>query len=110
VGAQTDSSGFAEKKSQAELHAVSDSNEPSAPQEVNCPKTRIHRDQPVSVFSGKYPSPPEPISKIPTIKVSIGRIEVRAIAPQSPVAKTSAIPTPKTSLDEYLKDQSGGKR
>jgi len=54
--------------------------------------------------------PPSAGSTAPTIKVTIGRIEVRATAPQSPLVKTVSTPVSKVSLDEYLRKQSGDKR
>jgi hypothetical protein len=54
---------------------------------------------------------PEPPA--PTIQVSIGRIEVRAITPPpaSPVQRArSARPGPELSLDEYLKQRNGRQR
>lgn len=74
------------------------------------PKTISHREQPVAGFSEEDISTPRTISAVPTIKVSIGRIEVRAIAPPPPPAKSSAPSIPKISLDDYLKKQSGVKR
>lgn len=46
----------------------------------------------------------------PTIKVTIGRIEVRAIMPPAPREKKTAPPAPRMSLDDYLKSHSGGRR
>lgn len=42
-----------------------------------------------------------------TIKVSIGRIEIRAAAPQVANAESRRPPVPKLSLDDYLKKQPG---
>jgi hypothetical protein len=45
----------------------------------------------------------------PTVHVTIGRIEVRAITPLSPPAPSAAPaqPGPQLSLDDYLKQRSG---
>ncbi len=44
----------------------------------------------------------------PTVHVSIGRVEVRAVAPQRPAApRVETRPAPRMSLDEYLRAQSG---
>lgn len=48
-----------------------------------------------------------------TIKVTIGRIEVRALLPQAPLFRPQADPEetqPKISLEDYLKKQRGGTR
>ena len=45
----------------------------------------------------------------PTIHVSIGRIEVRAVAPPAP-QPAPARPAPAMSLDEYLRAHNGGRR
>ncbi len=48
-----------------------------------------------------------------TIKVTIGRIEVRAVMPQSPLSQPRTVPQepqPKISLEDYLKTQRGGSR
>jgi hypothetical protein len=45
----------------------------------------------------------------PTIQVTIGRIEVRAVMPSPPPARQRSAPsTPKLSLQDYLKSRSGG--
>ena len=48
----------------------------------------------------------------PSIRVTIGRIEVRAIMPaKEPAARPpTRRPGPKLSLDDYLKQQNGGQR
>jgi hypothetical protein len=54
--------------------------------------------------------PPEPAT--PTIRVSIGRIDVRAVTPPASSAQRPAAvrPGPALSLDDYLKQQKGGRR
>ena len=46
----------------------------------------------------------------PVIKVTIGRIEVRAASQPLPQAQETALPAPRMSLDDYLKSMSGGRR
>ena len=46
----------------------------------------------------------------PTIRVTIGRVEVRAVLPPPAPARTPAPATPKLSLDEYLRSRNGGRR
>jgi hypothetical protein len=50
------------------------------------------------------------IQTAPTIKVTIGRIEVRAVLPPEPHAQETALPAPRMSLDDYLKSVSGERR
>lgn len=57
-------------------------------------------------FSGRNESSSLP----PTIKVTIGRIDVRAVMQQTPSPKRIAAPAPKLSLDDYLKKRRGGQR
>jgi hypothetical protein len=54
-----------------------------------------------------------PESPAPTIRVAIGRIEVRAITapPAPPTRRTAPVPPgPELSLDDYLKQRNGGQR
>lgn len=51
---------------------------------------------------------PEPPA--PTIRVAIGRIEVRAITPPAPAQRETPVrPGPLLSLDDYLKQRNGGR-
>lgn len=56
-------------------------------------------------------SPPEPESQAqpPTVNVTIGRIEVKAIPPASPPKRRASTP-PVMSLEEYLQRPRGGER
>ena len=55
---------------------------------------------------------PASLPAAPTIRVSIGRIEVRAVLPPMPPARraTSSRSGHKLSLEEYLKQRQGGGR
>jgi hypothetical protein len=44
----------------------------------------------------------------PTIRVNIGRIEVRAVSPPAPPPRQTRQPAPKMSLDDYLRARDGG--
>ena len=44
----------------------------------------------------------------PTIRVTIGRIEVRAVSPPEPPPRRTKQPAPKMSLDDYLRSRNGG--
>ena len=74
---------------------------------------RIVRHQP---GQRQESSPPEsqvlaPEPPAPTIKVAIGRIEVRAVTPPAPAQReTPARPGPLLSLDDYLEQRNGGHR
>lgn len=62
---------------------------------------------PVQYFEA---SPPEKSAPAPAIRVTIGRIEVRAVMPSHEPAEraTPTRPRPKLSLDDYLKQRNGG--
>ena len=49
------------------------------------------------------PAEREPSTASPTIRVTIGRVEVRAIHPPAPTQKQATPQPPKLSLEEYLK-------
>lgn len=53
---------------------------------------------------------PKSPSTIPTIKVNIGRVEVRAIKPSLTSASQTRQSIPSLSLSEYLKQRNGGHR
>lgn len=53
----------------------------------------------------------DPVEKTPPmIRVTIGRIEVRAVTQPSPPPQSSAPPAPKLSLDEFLQQHNGRRR
>jgi hypothetical protein len=55
--------------------------------------------------------PVEVASESPSINVTIGRIDVRAVMPQTPApVRASARPRPALSLEDYLKQREGGPR
>jgi hypothetical protein len=50
-------------------------------------------------------------ASVPTIQITIGRVEVRAVQPPSPAAqRQQTAPTAKISLEEYLRTQKGDRR
>ncbi|MFZ3168357.1 MAG: hypothetical protein WA130_12130 [Candidatus Methanoperedens sp.] len=61
-------------------------------------------------FRSQNVATPKSSSSTPTIQVTIGRIEVRAITPPVAPAQRSRAPSPTLSLNEYLKQRNGGQR
>lgn len=72
------------------------------------PTTAVVRLRPAPAF-GSAPVAAAPLQEklqvTPTISVTIGRIEVRAVAPPAPPPKRNSAPMPKLSLDDYLKQR-----
>jgi hypothetical protein len=59
--------------------------------------------------SSSYSTRENAFSRVePTIRVTIGRIEVRAVSPPEPPPRRTKQPTPKMSLDDYLRSRNGG--
>ena len=50
------------------------------------------------------------VSERPIIRVTIGRIDVRAVPPPAPPQQQPPPPAPGLSLDDYLKERNGGER
>jgi hypothetical protein len=55
------------------------------------------------------PSPAAEADDRPTVRVTIGRVEVRAVMPPPPAPAKSAPATPRLSLGDYLKQRSLGR-
>jgi hypothetical protein len=61
-------------------------------------------------LASRTPEPPA-VQPAPQIHVSIGRIEVRAVTPPPTAApQPKPAPTPRMSLDDYLRSQNGDRR
>jgi hypothetical protein len=60
---------------------------------------------PESIAASVPIAQPEP----PTIQVTIGRVEVRAISTASPPRQPAKSPTPNLSLEDYLRSGNGGR-
>ena len=77
------------------------------------PASAIPQDR-AAPLSSAAPSPAEPAGtqeSAPTIKITIGRVDVRAITPAQPTPRRApATRGPALSLDDYLKQRSGGQR
>jgi hypothetical protein len=75
---------------------------------------RVVRPERISALQHADSTPRVPASEqapgtqvAPTIKVTIGRIEVRAVSPPQSQPQETALPAPKLSLDDYLKSLKG---
>jgi hypothetical protein len=101
--------------------ALAQSRSPEHVESVLTPRTE--RLQTATVISGERgattirPAPPDrsaPASAqdaVPTIKISIGRVDVRAVMPSSPAPRpASPRRSPALSLNDYLKHQDERKR
>lgn len=74
------------------------------------PRIAIHREPAKTMSEKDEMAFVEPSSPPPNIRVTIGRVEVRAIMPpepKAPPAKPSR-PGPALSLDDYLKQRNEG--
>jgi len=68
------------------------------------------RESPLSDRVEPTPSAPGAEREItPTIKITIGRVDVRAVTPERPAPRPTPERRPALSLDDYLKQRSGGK-
>jgi hypothetical protein len=83
---------------------------PATEKEAVHPITGMMADQTHPVLSDLFSDTTGPFSPPPTIKVTIGRIDVRAVMQQAPSPKPIAAAAPKLSLDDYLKKRGGGQR
>lgn len=68
----------------------------------------------ISLIEPAAPMSPIPVATqgtTPTIKITIGRVDVRAVMPPSPAPRpTPARSGPSLSLEDYLKQREGGRR
>lgn len=70
------------------------------------PHVTVYREPPASMPAEGI-ARPEPA---PTIKITIGRVDVRAMMPAAPAPRPApARPSPALSLDDYLKQRGGGR-
>jgi hypothetical protein len=77
------------------------------------PATIISREQVISLLRAAPQDGSGAVSaqdEAPTIKISIGRVDVRAIMPTTPAPRPAAARRASVSLDEYLKHQGERKR
>ena len=85
---------------------------PLASKRLVRPEVSFRQGQTGPAGQEHYPDERKASSTLPAIKVTIGRIDVRAIREQapSPPRRRKVNPEPKLSLDDYLKQRSGGQR
>jgi hypothetical protein len=78
------------------------------------PSTLIPQERASSIIGPAAQSPfgsPSAQETAPTIKITIGRVDVRAVMPTPPAPRpASARRGPSLSLEDYLKQRDGGKR
>jgi len=77
---------------------------PDSPSEQAAARSLSAGAFPSGVHSREVPQVPAP-----SVHITIGRVEVRAVPPATPNRRASA-PAPKLSLDEYLKRGKGGRQ
>jgi hypothetical protein len=60
-------------------------------------------EQPSAALPGDETPPPVEAPRVPVVRVTIGRVEIRALAPAAaPRRGPAPLPPPRLSLDEYL--------
>jgi hypothetical protein len=70
--------------------------------------TRSHHERPEPASQSARESTGASTRTEPTIRVSIGRIDVRAVSPPASPPRRTKQPAPKMSLDDYLRARNGG--
>jgi hypothetical protein len=78
------------------------------------PATVVAQSHEPQLLEPTAPAPAAPLTTqelMPTIKITIGRVDVRAIMPAAPAPRpTPARPGPGLSLEDYLKQREGRRR
>lgn len=78
------------------------------------PAITVIRERATSQIEPAAPAPTEQVAAhaaAPTIKITIGRVDVRAVMPAAPATRPApARPGPSLSLEDYLQQREGGKR
>ena len=98
----SDAAGEHRDSERQSMRSAAPAREPFAPKVVVAPPSRF---EPVSAAPSQQPAAP------PTIRITIGRVEVRAVAAPAAATGTSrSAKTPRLSLEDYLKDRSGDRR
>jgi hypothetical protein len=81
---------------------------PAPPRQLLTPVTAVVRPQPPLEPPALAPVPEA--QSAPTVNVTIGRIEVRAVTPAAPPPKRTAPPAARLALEDYLKQREEGRR
>jgi hypothetical protein len=73
------------------------------------PQVTVYREAPQAIVADRRVTVPASSSSPSTIRVSIGRIEVKAMMPPAPppASPKPGRPAPRLSLEEYLKQRNG---
>jgi len=86
----------------------------ASPHETASPARTIVRAQGAGVPKlpvVNLPPPPASVGPSPEIKITIGRVDVKAVMPAQPAARSQPLARfAPTSLDDYLRERSGGRR
>jgi hypothetical protein len=90
-------------------HLISTPPRTPRPQLVIRPQVTAYREAPQGIVADRRVAVPTSSSSPSTIRVSIGRIEVKAMMPPAPppASPKPGRPAPRLSLEEYLKQRNG---
>jgi hypothetical protein len=104
------------RRSSPPVEAESEIHEPPIRPQTTLPKSLSPESEPATSRRAQVEiraprqSESDHAASRPVVRVTIGRVEVRAVMPPSAPVAAPAAPSPKLSLDEYLRQQSGRPR
>jgi hypothetical protein len=97
------------RQKQREQRAAEAAHVPQNKEQAPSSAQQIVRVVPAPVMPRRAAAEAVPRAPAPTVQVTIGRIEVRATNAPAPARHTN-VPAPRLSLEEYLRQRSGGHR